>query len=72
MIKLIQQIYGIYPNPHTGFYWWTKKMLRKNIHLYFVLWWVIRNFAIENKKVIKQEKVDTDDNFGIRIHVEVF
>ena len=21
MIKLIQQIYGIYPNPHTGFYW---------------------------------------------------
>ena len=24
MIKLIQQIYGIYLNPHTGFYWWTQ------------------------------------------------
>ena len=24
MIKLIQQIYRIYPNPHTGFYWWTE------------------------------------------------
>ena len=30
MIKLIQQIYGIYLNPHTGFYWWTKKT-SKNI-----------------------------------------
>ena len=23
MIKQIQRIYGIYLNPHTGFYWWT-------------------------------------------------
>ena len=30
MIKLIQQIYGIYLNPHTGFYWWTPNNLNFN------------------------------------------
>ena len=25
MIQQIHRIYGIYPNLHTGFYWWTEK-----------------------------------------------
>ena len=34
MIKLIQQIYGIYPNPHSGFYWRTQKELAFYIFTY--------------------------------------